>query len=53
MKHEFRDELKITVDHEHSLPPEEVDHVVDKIVEGAITIIVAGTVAYIFARRLT
>lgn len=53
MRHEFKDELRIAVDHEHTLPPEEVDHVVDKVVEGAITIIVAGTVAYIFARRLT
>jgi hypothetical protein len=53
MRHQFQDTLKITVDHEHSLPPEEVDHVVDKVVEGAITILVAGTVAYILARRLT
>jgi hypothetical protein len=53
MKHEFKDELKIRVDHDHEIQTEVVEDLIDKVVEGAITIIVVSTFAHILRKRLT
>lgn len=53
MKHEFKDELRIKVDHEHEIPLEEVHDLVDKIVDGAVTIIAVATTAHILRKWLT
>lgn len=53
MKHEFRDELRIQVDHDHDIDVEVVDHVVDKIVEGSVIIIAVATGAHILRKWLT
>lgn len=53
MKHQFADELRIKVVHEHEVQVDEVDALVDKVVEGAVTIIAVGTAAYIFKEWLT
>lgn len=46
MKHEFRDELRIKVDHEHDIDPEVAGQIIDKVVEGAVTIIAIGTLSH-------
>lgn len=53
MKHEFKDELRIKVDHEHEIQTDVIEELIDKVVEGAVTIIVVATVAHIFRKRLT
>ena len=53
MKHEFRDTLKIEVDHDHEIDPEMVEDLIDKVVEAAVTIIAVATVAHILRKRLT
>jgi hypothetical protein len=53
VKHEFRDTLKIQVDHEHEIDPEVVETLIDRAVEGAITIIAVATVAHILRKRLS
>lgn len=53
MKHEFKDELRIKVDHEHEIQPEVVEDLIDKVVDGAVTIIVVASIAHILRKRLT
>ena len=52
MKHEFRDELKIKVEHEHQhhIEPEVVEKVIEKAVDGITTIIVVSTIATVVKR---
>jgi hypothetical protein len=52
VKHEFRDELKIKVDHEHEIDPDVVKEVIDKVVDGAVTIIVVSTVSHFIKKYL-
>lgn len=53
MKHEFKDTLHITVDHEHEIQTDVVEELIDKVVDGAITIIAVATAAQILRRWLT
>jgi hypothetical protein len=53
VKHKFEDELRIKIDHDHEIPLEEVGKLVDKIVDGAVTIIVVATAAHIFRSWVT
>jgi hypothetical protein len=52
VKHEFKDELRIKVEHEHEhhIEPEVVEAIIGKAVDGAVTIIVASTVATVVKR---
>lgn len=52
MKHEFRDELRIKVDHEHEIDAEVLSEVIDKVVDGAVTIISVWTLAYFIKKIL-
>lgn len=51
MKHEFKDTLRIQVDHEHEIDAETVEALIDKVVEGAVTVIAVATVAH-FLRKI-
>lgn len=51
MKHQFQDELRIKVQHDHDVDPKVVSEVVDKVVEGAVTIIAISTLSY-FIRKI-
>lgn len=51
MKHTFVDDANVKVNVE--LPTEELEDLVDKVVDGAITIIAAATVAHILRKWLT
>ena len=52
MKHEFRDELRIKVDHDHEIDAEVVSEVIDKIVDGAVTIIAVATLSHFIKKIL-
>lgn len=52
MKHQFQDELRIKVDHDHKLPMEDIDHLIDRVVNGAVTIIAVATVGSIIKKFL-
>lgn len=51
MKHEFKDTLRIQVDHEHEIDPEVVSKVIDKAVEGAVIVIAVATFSH-FVKRI-
>lgn len=53
MKHEFKDELRIKVDHEHEIQTDVIEELIEKVVDGAVTIIVVATAAHIFRRWVT
>jgi hypothetical protein len=53
VRHKFEDELRIKVDHDHEIDPEVVERIIDKAVEGAVTIIVVATAAHILRRSLS
>lgn len=53
MKHEFKDELRIKVDHDHEIQTEVVEELIDKVVEATVTIVAVTTVAYILGKRLS
>lgn len=48
MKHKFADDA--TVNLTVKLPTEDLDHLVDKVVDGAVTIIAVFTAAHIFRK---
>lgn len=52
MKHEFKDTLRIQVDHEHEIQAEVVEALIDKVVDGAVTIIAVATVAHFIKKIL-
>lgn len=45
MKHKIDDEVRVRVTHEHDIPIEDVEHLIGKVVEGAVIIIAAATAA--------
>lgn len=51
MKHEFKDTLRIQVDHDHEIDSEVVGELIDKVVDGAVTIIAIATLAH-FVRKV-
>lgn len=51
MKHEFKDTLRIQVDHDHEIDTEVVSKLIDRVVDGAVTIITVATVAH-FLKKL-
>jgi hypothetical protein len=50
VKHEFKDELRIQVNHDHEIDPEVMAELIDKVVDGAVTIIAVWTLAH-FLRK--
>jgi hypothetical protein len=52
VKHEFRDELRIRVEHDHEIDPEVVSEVIDKVVDGAVTIIAVSTLSFFIKKIL-
>jgi hypothetical protein len=51
VKHEFRDTLRIHVDHDHEIDAEVVGELIDKVVDGAVTIIAIATLAH-FVKKI-
>lgn len=51
MRHKFVDDANVNVNVE--LPTEELEDLVDKVVDGVVTIITAATVAHILRKWLT
>lgn len=51
VKHEFKDTLRIQVDHDHEIDTEVVSKLIDRVVDGAVTIITVATVAH-FLKKL-
>lgn len=51
MKHEFKDELRIKVDHDHEIDAEVVSEIIDKVVDGVVTIIAISTLSH-FIRKI-
>ena len=52
MKHEFKDEVRIKVTHDHNVDPEAAAEVISKIVDGAVTIIAVATLSHFLKRIL-
>lgn len=50
MKHKIDDEVRVRVTHEHDIPIEEVEDLIGKVVEGAVIIIAAATVASVIKK---
>lgn len=53
MRHRFVDDANVNVNVDVDLPTEELEDLVDKIVDGVVTIIAATTVAHILRKWLT
>jgi hypothetical protein len=52
VKHEFRDELRIKVDHDHEIDPEVASEIIDKVVDAAVTIIAVATLSHFIKKIL-
>lgn len=52
MKHKFVDDANVNVNVDVDLPTEELEDLVDKVVDGAVTIIVVATAAHILRKVL-
>lgn len=52
MRHKFDDELRIKVEHDHEIDPEVASEIIDKVVDGAVTIIAVATVAHFLKKLL-
>lgn len=52
MKHKIDDEVRVRVTHEHDIPIEDVENLIDKVVGGTVIIIAASTAAYAVRRLI-
>lgn len=52
MKHKIIDDVNVNVEHVHSheLPVDEIEELIDKVVDGVITVIAAATAAHILRK---
>jgi hypothetical protein len=51
MKLKIDDDANVSVNVEHGIPTDDIQDVIDKVVDGAITVIVVGTIAQIIKAR--
>jgi glutamate/tyrosine decarboxylase-like PLP-dependent enzyme len=52
VKHKIDDEVRVRVTHDHEIHIDDVEQLVDKVVEGALVLIAATTVARIIKKHL-
>jgi mannose/fructose/N-acetylgalactosamine-specific phosphotransferase system component IID len=52
MKLKIDDDANVNVNVEHGVPVEDIQDVIDKVVDGAITILVVGTICAIIKKQL-
>lgn len=53
MKLKIDDDANVNVNVEHGIPVDDIQDVIDKVVDGAITLLVVGTVCAVLKTKLT